>query len=175
MLFRSMFLVLTPEQDRHHIAPLLARAGIAPADVRFHACPHGEVVDHLCAADLGLLLRDRHLMNEVAAPGKFAEYTLSGLPLLTTRGIGDFSAQLEGSPFACVLPVLTDMAANDEAIRRLCLRDFTTDERASFSRWSAERFATERYLPLLADLYRDRKSTRLNSSHIQKSRMPSSA
>ena len=27
----------------------------------------------------------------------------------------------------------------------------------------------------LAELYRDRKSTRLNSSHIQKSRMPSSA
>ena len=29
--------------------------------------------------------------------------------------------------------------------------------------------------PLTTDRYQDRKSTRLNSSHIQKSRMPSSA
>ena len=31
------------------------------------------------------------------------------------------------------------------------------------------------YLAALQELVRDRKSTRLNSSHIQKSRMPSSA
>ena len=49
--------------------------------------------------------------------------------------------------------------------------DNTFDEVARQVRW---REATD---PKLAELYisRDRKSTRLNSSHIQKSRMPSSA
>ena len=40
----------------------------------------------------------------------------------------------------------------------------------------ARRFASEGFVALAPDMFsRDRKSTRLNSSHIQKSRMPSSA
>lgn len=150
----ASFLVLTQEADRHYLAAHLARAGVPAGDVRMLSCPHERVVDHLCAADVGLMLRERHPMNEVAAPGKFAEYVLSGLPIVMTDGIGDFSEPMRLSALACVLPDLN--ATNDvrARIQRFCRRDVGTEERVEFGRWAAERFAVERSTPRLAELYR---------------------
>jgi hypothetical protein len=111
-------------------------------------------VDHLCAGDVGLLLRERHPMNEVAAPGKFAEYVLSGLPIVMTEGIGDFSAAVRDSELACVLPDLANEGDWRERIRRFCARDVTSGQRAAFAEWAAERFAVEAHVPRLAALYR---------------------
>jgi hypothetical protein len=123
-------------------------------DARLLAAPHARVVEHLCAADVGLLLRERHAMNEVAAPGKFAEYVLSGLPLVITEGIGDFSAQMRGSELACVLPDLEDADDWHQRIRRFCARDFTAAQRTTLSAWAGERFTVEARAPELAALYR---------------------
>jgi hypothetical protein len=150
----AFFLVLTQDADRRFLEPLLERAGVSPGDYRILSTPHEQVVDHLCAADVGLLLRERHPMNEVAAPGKSAEYVLSGLPLVLSDGIGDFSAPMHGSEFACVLPDLADAADCRERIRRFCAQDFAPQRRAEFSAWAAERFAVERTTPRLAELYR---------------------
>ncbi len=150
----AFFLVLTQEADRGHIEPLLSRAALSPGDYRVLSSPHGEVVDHLCAADVGLLLRERHPMNEVAAPGKFAEYVLSGLPIVMTEGIGDFSAPMRESEFACVLPDLADTQDCRDRIQRFCARDCEPARRAAFSEWAAERFAVESSVSRLAALYR---------------------
>ena len=47
--------------------------------------------------------------------------------------------------------------------------------REQLSRWEAERQAEMAAQPTCTAEYRDRKSTRLNSSHVSESRMPSSA
>ena len=150
----ARFLVLTQGTDRRYIEPHLERAGVAADDVRLLSCPHTQVVDHLCAADVGLLLRERHPVNEVAAPGTFAEYVLSGLPIIMTEGIGDFSEAMRDAEFACVLPDLADAGDWRERVQGFCARDFTPGQRADFSRWAAERFAVEERAPELAALYR---------------------
>jgi hypothetical protein len=150
----AFFLVLAPEADHRHLEPLLRRAALSGGDYRVLSCPHERVVDHLCAADVGLLLRDRHPMNEVAAPGKFAEYVLSGLPIVMTEGIGDFSAPLRESEFACVLPDLADADGCRDRVQRFCARDFDPAQRSAFGAWAAERFAAESSTPRLARLYR---------------------
>lgn len=150
----AFFLVLTPDADRGRIEPLLAEAGLGAGEARVRSAPHAEIPDFLCAADVGLLLRDRHPMNEVAAPGKFGEYVLSGLPIVMTEGIGDFSAQMRDSEFACVLPGLENGPEVRERVQRFCGRRFTEAEREAFSRWAGERFACESTLPKLEALYR---------------------
>jgi hypothetical protein len=150
----ASFLVLTPEADRCYLESHLSRAGVPHGDVRMLSCPHEQVVDHLCAADVGLLLRDRHPMNEVAAPGKFAEYVLSGLPIVMTEGIGDFSARMRDAEFACVLPSLDDPDDVRERIQRFCARDITPEQRSTFGAWAAERFSVRLLIPRLAALYR---------------------
>ena len=86
--------------------------------------------------------------------GKFGEYTLCGLPIVMTEGIGDFSGQVREHPMACVLPGLDDLPASAERLGAFCARDFSIEERASFSAWAGERFATESSIPKLAALYR---------------------
>ena len=53
---------------------------------------HYEVAKWLNAADAGWLLRESNPVNKVAAPTKFAEYLLCGLPVIMTAEIGDYSA-----------------------------------------------------------------------------------
>lgn len=50
-----------------------------------------EVPEYLAMADYGLLLRSESQTNRVASPTKFAEYLASGLKVLISPQIGDFS------------------------------------------------------------------------------------
>lgn len=54
--------------------------------------PENEVRRALSACDYGLILRESSITNQVASPVKFAEYLSSGLALLISEGIGDYSA-----------------------------------------------------------------------------------
>lgn len=58
--------------------------------------PH-EVPLHLSAADLGLGFRQPSFSQQAVAPIKIAEYLLCGLPVLTTSGVGDLDAQIDGT------------------------------------------------------------------------------
>ena len=51
-----------------------------------------EVASHLMAADIGFMLREKHPLNSVASPVKFAEYVAAGLAVVTSPGLGDVSA-----------------------------------------------------------------------------------
>jgi hypothetical protein len=150
----AYFLILTPEKDRHLIEPHLKRAGVPAADHGMYSCPHEDVARYLCGGDVGLLLRDRHLMNEVAAPGKFSEYLLTGLPIVMTDGIGDYSEQVRDAEFACLLPDLDHLEAMKDRIQGFCGKDFDAQERMAISRWAAERFSIELRVSQLAALYR---------------------
>jgi len=48
-----------------------------------------EVLNSLSACNFGILLRENNLINNVAAPLKFAEYLAAGLPVLISKGVGD--------------------------------------------------------------------------------------
>lgn len=52
---------------------------------------HDEVKEFLTCCDYGILIRERTMTNKVASPTKFAEYLLSGLPVLISEQIGDFT------------------------------------------------------------------------------------
>jgi glycosyltransferase involved in cell wall biosynthesis len=62
-----------------------------PAQVKVHICPPSEVPEYLLAGNFGLLIREQSVTNEVASPVKFAEYLACGLPVIISRGIGDYS------------------------------------------------------------------------------------
>jgi hypothetical protein len=53
---------------------------------------HKDVLSYLRCCDYGILLRERSNTNKVASPVKFAEYLYSGLKVLISEDLGDFSA-----------------------------------------------------------------------------------
>ena len=64
---------------------------INPTDVTILSVDHSQVFDLLQMGDVGLMLRDGSIVNQVASPTKFAEYLVCGLPVLTTPHVGDYS------------------------------------------------------------------------------------
>jgi glycosyltransferase involved in cell wall biosynthesis len=64
---------------------------LSPGTYTIRSSDHDKMVHWLNAADAGLLLRESNAVNQVAAPTKFAEYVMCGLPVVMTAGIGDFS------------------------------------------------------------------------------------
>lgn len=56
---------------------------------------HHEVTKILAGCDYGILIREQTVTNQVAAPTKFAEYLSSGLPVVISPNLGDYSAFVE--------------------------------------------------------------------------------
>ncbi|MEZ4937850.1 MAG: hypothetical protein R2799_09710 [Crocinitomicaceae bacterium] len=62
-----------------------------PGRVYRYFVPVNEVSSYLTQADYGLLIREKSVTNKVASPVKFAEYLASGLKVLISPELGDFS------------------------------------------------------------------------------------
>lgn len=84
----SHLLVVTGECEK---AQAYLSAHLPPNTFTVRSAAHEEVPGLLNASDLGLLLLRSSPNIETASPAKFAEYLNSGLPVLITPDVGDFS------------------------------------------------------------------------------------
>ncbi len=141
------FLVLTPDVTT---ATTLARAELPEGRYAIRSVAHSEVPRYLRAADLGLLLREPHPLNEVACPTKFAEYVLCGLPVLISPAIGDCSPFVAGERAGIVLE-RPEPADAVKALERLAAEP--TEARRARIAGLGERFSRQRAARTMADLY----------------------
>lgn len=74
------------------------------------SCMPHEVPQYLSAADVGIIMRDNILMNNVASPIKIGEYLGCGLAVILTDGIGDYSEMIAKAGVGCVLDDNRDLA-----------------------------------------------------------------
>ncbi|MCC6641932.1 MAG: glycosyltransferase [Deltaproteobacteria bacterium] len=141
------FLVLTPDVEE---ARSLAREALPEGRYDVQSAPHREVPRYLRAADLGLLFREPHPLNEVACPTKFAEYMMSGLPVLISSGIGDCSPFVGGNAAGVVME-RPDPEAAIAAVTRL--RAEPADARRARIAALSERFSRQRAAREMAEIY----------------------
>jgi glycosyltransferase involved in cell wall biosynthesis len=102
------FLFLTQELDR--LRSMLVDFGLQEAEYRIRSCLPGEVPAYLSAADCGIIMRDDVPVNNVASPIKIGEYLGCGLPVILTKGIGDYSEMIAKTDTGLVLDENGDMA-----------------------------------------------------------------
>lgn len=128
---------------------------MSTGDACVRTVPHEQVGGYLCAADLGLLLRDSSPTNQVASPTKFAEYLACGLPVLRTTGIGDLDevcARLPKDLFPCLPP--TDHWKPDLWISALP-RGPSPEQRASLASEAHRIFDRKKYAEAAGSFYND--------------------
>ncbi len=113
---------------------------------------HDEMVRWLNAADAGLLLRESNAVNRVAAPTKFPEYQMCGLPVILTEGIGDYS-RFAGEQQTGIVLKGRDLAAEGwrQWTELVALTEATS--RARIARLAAERFSHHQYADVFRELY----------------------
>jgi len=147
------FQILTPDVEE---ARRIAVAALPEGRYDVRSVTHAEVAPHLRAADLGLLLREAHPLNAVACPTKFAEYMMSGLPVLISPGIGDCSVFVAAQDAGVVLANL-DPGTAAAALTRLrsepaaARRERIAQAAAGFSRQRAAREMAALYRRLADD------------------------
>ncbi|MBL7950707.1 MAG: glycosyltransferase [Flavobacteriales bacterium] len=64
---------------------------------------HEHILDTLSACDIGLLVRERTVTNQVASPTKFAEYLSAGLSVLISEDLGDLGPLVRSEQVGWVL------------------------------------------------------------------------
>lgn len=99
----TLLILLIRESDHYIVNDFIQKNHISKDEIVLKSVSNKDVNDYLNAADLGILLRDNHLMNKVAFPGKLGEYLAAGLPVLTTVGIGEISKIIEKNKMGIVL------------------------------------------------------------------------
>ena len=85
------FMVLT-NSDKRILFEAAEKEQVDPSEITvFEQIQHENIPEYLMAADAGLLIRSKSLVNQVAFPTKFVEYLACGIPVITTSAIGDIS------------------------------------------------------------------------------------
>jgi glycosyltransferase involved in cell wall biosynthesis len=120
----NAFLLVLTQSRPELITDPLARAGVAPADFHTRYVTPEELPSYLAASDIAISLVKPSYAKLASSPTKFAEYLASGLPVISTAGIGDLDEQIERERIGVLLEGFTPAAyANAfraaEALRKI--------------------------------------------------------
>ncbi len=61
--------------------------------------PFSDVPGYLCAADIGIIWREDNVVNNVASPIKFSEYSCCGLPVVANTGVDLINDYIQHTQF----------------------------------------------------------------------------
>lgn len=146
-------IIITRLVDKHIILDFLNKYRIKTSELILkYSIPNDEIPKYLNAADLGVILRENHPMNHFAAPGKFGEYACCGLPILTGKGIANFSEKLSKTPYGIVLENIYDNSEFLIKIKRF-MENYVNLDRNKISNWGKQKFSFNAYINNYTNLY----------------------
>lgn len=172
-LFRRMlgifpnayFLILSHHRDVF-IKNLQAQ-GVGEPYFRVEGVAHDRIFDLLQMGDIGFLLRNNSIVNQVSSPTKFAEYCLCGLPVITTDFVGDFSEIVKQYGLGFLMD--TNTTTLDPRLIRFIQDVQSKREEYAMrcSQFAKAYLSWEKYGPSLVNIYTDLIHGSLNAPSIQ--------
>lgn len=140
----SAFLILLIRKEDHPIViDFIRELGISKNDYLLSVVPHDSIRSYLNAADLGVLLRHPHIMNEVASPGKLGEYLAAGLPVFTTKVVAKYPEEISKNNYGIIL---NDMDDDEEILKKIVpFLKYDKEKRVEISKWARLKFSTDAY------------------------------
>ena len=148
----AFLILLIRQQDHSIVEEFIEQLSLSDGEYILTQVNHEEIPKYLNASDIGVLLRHKHIMNEVASPGKFGEYVACGLPVLMTEGISNFSEELSKTDYGVVL---RDMDDDDEIVSKIVpFLKYDKEERVEISEWARRKFSTEAYAQTYVNVLR---------------------
>jgi len=148
----AFLLLLVGEHEHYIVKEFIDYFGLSDDEYILTQVDYEEIPKYLVASDIGMLLRHKHIMNEVGSPGKFGEYAACGLPVLMTEGISNFSEELSKTDYGIVLK---DMDDDGEIIKKLSsFLQYGRKKRIEISKWARRKFSTEAYSQKYVDALR---------------------
>jgi glycosyltransferase involved in cell wall biosynthesis len=106
--------------------------------------------EYLQCFDMGILLRDRLILNQVASPTKFAEYLLCGVPSLVSRGIGDLEDIVNKQEVGICVQDLNDHNDLENGVKQFISTPFN---RELIAQYGKSKWARESYLDIYKKIF----------------------
>ena len=107
---RSTYRFLFVVRQTELVTKIIQETDLAMEKCRVLRCLHSEVPKYMSAADAGIIMRHDIVVNNVACPIKIGEYLGCGLPVILTRGIGDYSKTIPEAGVGILLDEDSNMA-----------------------------------------------------------------
>lgn len=149
---QSHLLVLSQEPEV--MRSFLEEKGVDPEHMTIMCVAHREIGSYIRVADVGLLLREKNLVNEVACPTKFGEYVSSGVPVLASTGIGDTQTHIQEHRLGWLLDDFNDENQIAQKLREvLSASEASGLERERIGNAGQALFEWRLHLPKLLALY----------------------
>ncbi len=147
----SLLLLLIRKQD-HTIANEFITANNLPeADYILKSIPHEEMMGHLNASDLGISLRDHHIMNSIVNSGKLMEYLACGLPVITTSALA-IAKDIKSNKLGLALEQIQNFEDNFEEIDNFISKIENYSDRKRISQWANKSLSMQNYISEYIDL-----------------------
>ena len=141
------FMCITPDLE---IAEKLAQEySLDSRRILITFSEYKEIPHFLNAADYGIILRDDIMTNRVASPTKIPEYLLTGLPIIVSRNIGDYSDFISEHNLGIVIDDDQDFYFLKNKLKILRF------DRLFISKVSQEKYSKQSQLEKMHEIYND--------------------
>lgn len=137
--YTPYLMLIVSDKSRGVAESFLSKYSIAPGSFLLKSVDHKEINGYLNASDLGVLLRDDHMMNKVASPGKLGEYLGAGLQVMTTPYIGTYSSKMIENGIGCIVEEFRDA----ERLAKKVYCPIDNKRRRKISAWAHDNFSSE--------------------------------
>jgi hypothetical protein len=134
LYFDSKLLLLIRKQDHEIAISFLNQHNINSSDYLLTEVPNSEIINYMSASDLGVSLRDFHVMNSIVTSGKLIDYLGCGLPVITTSILYNIPEVVSEQKFGIVLDDLDFNKVDMEEVRRVI--DYDSVKRELISKWA---------------------------------------
>ncbi len=141
-LYQNLYLIiLTRKQDFYIAEEFIKKNNLEQEDFLLENVAFDKVNYFLNASDIGILLRDNHILNNIATTAKIGEYLSSGLHVITSKYIGLYSKEMEKASIGILLDDIYD---NNEILSKIKNYNFN-NSREEISKWASDSFSVQAY------------------------------
>ncbi|PKO07309.1 MAG: hypothetical protein CVU41_01015 [Chloroflexi bacterium HGW-Chloroflexi-3] len=103
MISNSYFYLLVPKAYHQKLVEMIKDRGISEENYTIDQVDQDKVGSIISIADTGFLLREEHPVNQVAYPTKAGEYLAAGIPIITTKNVGDVSKEIQNKNLGLII------------------------------------------------------------------------
>lgn len=119
---KKAFLLVLSGTDREFFYDFAEKYFIDKNDIYISSLEQNQMKKFLSASDFAFMLRDENLLNDVSSPTKFCEYLACGLPVIISKGVGDFTELVRKNNIGIVVD---DFRINEDELVLLINSDRT--------------------------------------------------
>lgn len=157
----EMYTFIAAQRQNTCLVIYTKETSVAESICKQHACNNSVLIKsidykelgrYIQCMDVGVILRDKLMLNKVASPTKFAEYILCGVPVFASTGVGDLEEMITQNSLGVCIEDFNDVTEFKNKIQLFLDTRFDREQIAQYGR---NKFSREAYIEVYNKIYKN--------------------